>query len=258
MVMVTRTCRRLLCCHRCQPLPPTCHAERVHNFRVGATDSGAPSRWRALALSFFSCALFWICAALDFRGVIPALAPPTTWQCILLSELRVPLSHAAALVLYNLVLAFHCFVWLSLTNRGPNERVARALQATVSVDFTPLATRMFNAKQAYLWLLLIVAGALRFPDKIVHVVLFVETLHTFKAVVLNKRSLSSEPVGGCGWQKDLSSAHLLSPHLATQSHSTSSTLPYAFSSSVRARWLSILASSLLPVFGPLLHPAYRP
>jgi hypothetical protein len=53
-----------------------------------------------------------------------------------------------------------------------------------------MSTALFNAKQAYLWLLVIVAGGLVFPDDIVAICLYSETLHTFKTVVLNQRLCS--------------------------------------------------------------------
>jgi hypothetical protein len=153
---------------------------------------GNPSielRWCALALGFASCALLWICVALDDRGVLPTTFKPAAWECTLLSELQVPRARAMLLLLYNLCLTSHCSLWLLITRR-PSERLGRVLASTVSEDYSPLSTTMFNSKQAYLWLVLIVGGGLHFPNDLVSITLYSETLHTFKSVVLNLRLCS--------------------------------------------------------------------
>ena len=159
---------------------------RVHGFRTGAAEARQEVRWCALALGFLSCALLWFCVALDEQGLLPAAFTPTAWECTPFSVLKVPPGHAGLLLVYNALLAAHCLVWVVLIRR-PSARLSRALKSTVSEDFSPLSTAMFNAKQAYLWLLLIVAGALRFPDGLVSICLYGEVLHTFKSLVLNLR-----------------------------------------------------------------------
>ena len=58
-----------------------------------------------LALSFVSCALLWLCVALDTHGVLAAAFTTPAWECTLLSELYVPASTSSILVVYNLILA---------------------------------------------------------------------------------------------------------------------------------------------------------
>ena len=160
---------------------------RVHGFRVGATEPREELRWSALALGFASCALFWALVASDKQGVLPTEIPPTVWECALLSELRVPPSTAAVLLVYTLLLSMHCLVWVQLTRQRISPLFEDALKSTVSEDFSPLSAAMFNSKQAYLWLLLIVGGGLDFPNGLVSICLFSESLHTFKSVILNRR-----------------------------------------------------------------------
>ena len=133
-------------------------ALRVASMRADA--NVRPFFWHVLACAFFSLALLWGALVNDEEGHLLSRLRPKSWSCALWSVLALPHAYGRMMVAYGALLCAHCAGWalrLGPHRRGP---LRAPLAEAVKADFSLFSVLLFNAKSAFVFLVLVSSGGL--------------------------------------------------------------------------------------------------